>query len=93
MQVCVSATTSEGLLGGLLCGLAGQGGGLLSNLGMIGDLVTTVTDALGGQTPDARQTRQLSNRLTGQLTDRLQDGVLSQTDLDKVTKTITQALR
>ena len=92
VQVCVSATPSEGLLGSLLGGLAG-GGGLLSNLGAISDLVGTITDALGGQTPNARQTRQLSNRLTGQLTDRLQDGVLSQADLDKVTKTITQALR
>ena len=92
VQVCVSATASEGLLGGLLCGLAGNGG-LLTSLGMIEDLVGTVTDALGGVTPTAKQSTQLANRLTGQLTDRLQDGVLSAADLDKVTKTITQALR
>jgi hypothetical protein len=91
VQVCVSATPSEGLLGSLLGGLAG--GGLLSSLDGIADLVGTITDALNGVTPTAKQTKQLSNRLTGQLTDRLQDGVLSAADLDKVTKTITQALR
>ena len=91
VQVCVSASAGQGLLGDLLCGLAG--GGLLSNLGLIEDLVATITDALGGATPTARQTTQLANRLTGQITDRLADGVLSTADLDKVTKTITQALR
>lgn len=91
VQVCVSATATEGLLGGLLCGLAG--GGLLDSLGLIEDLVGTVTDALGDLQPTARQTRQLANRLTGQVGDRLQDGVLSADDLDKVTKTINQALR
>lgn len=91
VQVCVSATATEGLLGGLLCGLAGGPG--LTGLSAIEDLVGTVTSALGGVTPTAKQTKQLTNRLVGQVSDRLQDGVLSAADLDKVTKTITQALR
>ena len=91
VQVCVSATASEGLLGGLLCGLAGGPG--LSGLSALEDLVGTVTSALGGRTPTAKQTTQLTNRLVGQLSDRLQDGNLSTADLDKVTKTIKQALR
>jgi len=93
VQVCVSATPSEGLLGSLLGGLAG-GGGLL-NLNGIADLVGTITDALGNPLPTltAKQTKQLSNRLTGQVSDRLRDGVLSEADLAKVTKTINQALR
>jgi len=91
VQVCVSATASEGLLGGLLCGLAGGPG--VTGLSMVEDLVGTITGALGGQTPTARQNKQLVNRLTSQLTDRLQDGVLSDADLARVTKTINQVLR
>jgi hypothetical protein len=91
VQVCVSATASEGLLGGLLCGLAGGPG--ITSMGVVEDLVGTVTSALGGTTLTAKQTKQLTNRLVGQVSDRLQDGVLSAADLDKVTKTITSALR
>jgi len=92
VQVCVSATASEGLLGGLLCGLAGNGG-ILGNLDVLNDLLGTVLDALGGQTPTAKQAKQLANRLSGQVADRLVDGALSDADLAKVTKTIRQALR
>jgi len=91
VQVCVSASRGQGLLGDLLCGLTGNGS-ILGNLGVLEDLVGTITDALGGRTLNPKQTKQLGNRLTGQLTDRLVDGVLSAADLDKVTKTITQAL-
>ena len=91
VQVCVSASAGQGLLGDLLCGLAG--GGLLSNLSLIEDLVGTITDALGGATLTERQTTQLANRLTGQVGDRLADGALSDADLDKVSKTVGQALR
>jgi len=91
VQVCVSADRGQGLLGDLLCGLTGNGS-LLGNLGVLEDLVGTIQDALGGRTLNAKQTKQLGNRLTGQLTDRLVDGLLSDSDLAKVTKTITQAL-
>ena len=92
VQVCVSASADQGLLGGLLCGLTGNGG-LLGNLGALEDLVNTILDALNGRALTDKQTKQLTNRLTGQVTDRLADGTLSTDDLDKVTKTITQALR
>jgi len=91
VQICVSATATEGLLGGLLCGLAGGPG--VSSLGVLEDLVGTVTSALGGKTPTAKQNKQMVNRLTSQLTDRLQDGALSDADLARVTKTIHQVLR
>jgi len=91
VQVCVSASQDEGLLGGLLCGLTGNGG-LLGNLGILEDLVDAIQDALGNVNPTAKQVKQLSNRLAGQLTDRLADGDLSDADLAKVTKTIKQAL-
>jgi len=91
VQVCVSATAAEGLLGGLLCGLAD--GGLLGNLGVIQQLVDAINDALGNVNLTAKQATQLANRLVGQLSGRLQDGALSGKDLDKVTKTIRQAIK
>jgi len=93
VEVCLSATASEGLLGSLLAGLAGGGGGLLGNLGVVEDLVGAVTGALGNNTLTPKQTTQLSNRLVGQVSDRLQDGTLSDTDLAKVAKTVGQVLR
>jgi hypothetical protein len=90
--VCVSATASEGLLGGLLCGLTGNGG-ILGNLGVLEQLLDTINDALGGATLTAKQTTQLVNRLSSQLTGRLQDGTLSDKELAKVTKTVKQVLR
>ena len=92
VQVCVSASEGEGLLGGLLCGLTGNGG-LLGSLSNLQGLVDTVLGALGNANLTGKQVKQLSNRLAGQLVDRLVDGTLSAADLDKVTKTITQALR
>jgi hypothetical protein len=49
VEVCVSATRSEGLLGQLLCGLAGHGP-LLGNLSLadVGQLVTLVNQLLPG---------------------------------------------
>jgi len=92
VQVCVSASQGQGLLGGLLCGLTGNGS-LLGNLGVLEDLVGTIQDALGNAKLTSKQVKQLSNRLAGQLADRISDGSLSSSDLAKVTKTITQALR
>jgi hypothetical protein len=49
VQVCVSATASEGLLGGLLCGLADGplGGGLGGLIGRIDDLIDRLGDLAG----------------------------------------------
>jgi len=92
VQVCVSATADEGLLGGLLCGLTGNGG-ILGNLGVLEQLLDTLSDALGGANLTAKQSTQLVNRLSDQLTGRLADGVLSDKELAKVTKTVKQVLR
>jgi hypothetical protein len=93
VEVCLSATASEGLLGSLLSGLAGGGGGLLGNLGVVEGLVGAVTGALGNHTLTPKQTTQLTNRLVSQLTGRLQDGALSTKDLARVTKTVNQVVR
>jgi hypothetical protein len=91
VQVCVSASAGEGLLGDLLCGLAG--GGILPDLGNLEALVGTILDALGDADLTPRRLRQLVNRLVSQIADRLEDGNLSDRELDRVTKTINQALR
>ena len=64
VQVCVSATRSEGLLGSLLCGLAG-GQGLNLDLGDITTLLTRAGTLLqGGLTPrEAGELRSLLGRL------------------------------
>jgi len=92
VQVCLSATASEGLLGGLLCGLTGNGG-LLGNLGILDQLLDTLQNALGGANLTAKQATQLVNRLSDQLVGRLADGALSAKDLARVTKTVNQVLR
>jgi len=100
VEVCVSATAAEGLLGGLLCGLAGNGG-ILGNLGVLQQLLDTLNDVLGGlldgapgaATLTAKQSTQLVNRLSDQLVGRVADGALSDKELAKVTKTVKQVLR
>jgi len=92
VQVCVSATASEGLLGGLLCGLTGNGG-ILGNLGLLEQLLDTINGALGNATLTPKQATQLVNRLSDQLVGRLADGVLSDKELAKVTKTVKQVLK
>jgi hypothetical protein len=99
VQVCVSATAAEGLLGGLLCGLTGNGG-ILGNLGVLQQLLDTLNGALGGLLDGApgaanltaKQSTQLINRLSDQLVGRVADGVLSPKELAKVTKTVKQVL-
>jgi hypothetical protein len=86
VQVCVSASEGEGLLGDLLCSLAG-GGGLL-DLGTIEDLV----DALGGLL-DLELTDRQSDRLVRRLGNLLDDGVLSNRDLNKIDKEVDKVLR
>jgi len=100
VEVCVSATASEGLLGSLLAGLAGNGG-ILGNLGVLQQLLDTLNNALGGLLDGApgaatltpKQSTQLANRLADQLVGRVADGTLSDKELAKVTKTVKQVLR
>jgi len=73
VQVCVSASQGEGLLGNLLCGLTG--GGLLPDLGNLGDIL----DGLGLNLTD----KQLG-QLTKQVGKLLRDGNLSLHDIEKL---------
>jgi len=88
VQVCVSATASEGLLGQLLAGLAG--GNLLGslNLGNLGDLVGAILGGLGNNTgtASAKETNQLVNQV-GKL---LHDGQLTDHELAKVSRTVNK---
>jgi hypothetical protein len=91
VQVCVSATATEGLLGGLLCGLSD--GGLLGGigLGVLDDLLGAILDALpvGGVNATNNQIRQLVNE-AGRF---LRNGDLSGRELDKLTKTVQKIVR
>jgi hypothetical protein len=85
VQVCVSASEGEGLLGDLLCGLAG-GGGLLD----LGDLLALL-DAITGidGIADLDLTANQLDKLVTDLTKALADGTLSTKELNKLVKTIT----
>ena len=94
VQVCVSASQGEGLLGDLLVGLLG--GGLLDgiNLGLLEDLLGAILDGLGldlgdlldiisgdlNLDPPQGQVRSLQNVARR----ALQDGTLSAADLDSI---------
>jgi hypothetical protein len=86
VQVCVSASEGEGLLGDLLCGLAG--GGILPDLGAIEDLVGALGDLLDLDLTDRQIDRLV--RLLGRVLD---DGLLSSKDLDKIDKEADKVLR
>jgi hypothetical protein len=85
VQVCVSASEGEGLLGDLLCGLAG--GGILPDLGVIEDLVAALEDLL-----DVNVTAKQTNKLVDVLTELLADGSLSNQDLRKINKEVGKVL-
>jgi hypothetical protein len=87
VQVCVSASEGEGLLGDLLCGLAG--GGILPDLGAIEDLVDAIGEILELDLTD-RQINRLV-RLVGRLL--RDDGALSNRDLNKIEKEVNKVLR
>lgn len=87
VQVCVSATASEGLLGGLLCGLAD--GGIFPDLGSIGDLEDIVRDV--GENLDL--TDKQVDRLVKQVTRLLGDGDLSFKDIAHLTKFVSHLAR
>jgi hypothetical protein len=91
VQVCVSATAGEGLLGDLLSGLAGGNllGGL--DLGGLQDLLDTILGALGGATPNA--TAQQTSQLVNQVGRALGDGSLSAKETDQITKSVQKIVR
>jgi hypothetical protein len=88
VQVCVSASAGEGLLGDLLCGLAGGDllGGL--DLDLLEDLIDILDDILN-LNPNAGQIQKLVNQVGGAIT----DGAISTKELDKLTKTVRQIAR
>jgi len=83
VEVCVSATANEGLLGSLLAGLAGGG---LPNLGVLADLLDVLGD-LGNVTLSGPQL----NKLVRLVTDALADGRLSNKEINKITKLLNKA--
>jgi hypothetical protein len=91
VQVCVSASAGEGLLGDLLCGLLG--GGLNINLGDLEGLVNAILDTIGNRELTPRQVTKLVNRLVDLVGDLLQDGTLSDKDLGKIVKAVRQVLK
>jgi hypothetical protein len=87
VQVCLSASAGEGLLGDLLCGLAG--GGILPDLGAIEDVVDVIGDLL-----DLELTDRQINRLV-RLLDRLlgDDGLLSRQEMNRVEREVARLVR
>jgi len=89
VQVCISASEGQGLLGDLLCGLAG--GGLL-DLGLLEDLLGAILDGLPA-TGGLNLTNQQLDRLVGDVTKLLRDGKLTNNELSKLTKQIQKLVR
>ena len=87
VQVCLSANEGEGLLGDLLCGLAG--GGILPDLGAVEDLLDVLNDILDLDLTNKQLDKLV--RLVGRLLG--DDGLLSNKELDKVEKEADKILR
>ncbi|HEV2293452.1 MAG TPA: hypothetical protein VGR35_06320 [Tepidisphaeraceae bacterium] len=88
VQVCVSASQGEGLLGNLLCGLAG--GGTLIDLGNLLDLIDAIAglDGLADLDLSPQQIRGLVN----QLRNALRDGELSARELERLVRVISRRI-
>lgn len=88
VQVCVSASEGEGLLGDLLCGLAG---GDLLDLGNLLDLL----DAIGGLDglADVNAKDPHLRNLVREVSKALQDGELSDKELDRAVKSVNKLIR
>ena len=89
VEVCISATAGEGLLGDLLCGLAD--GGILPDLGALTDLI----NALGGLDLDALDnlTTQQVNKLVKQVSKAIGNGNLTSGEIDKIVKSVSKLIR
>jgi hypothetical protein len=88
VQVCVSATEGEGLLGDLLCGLSGgidlPGGGLGGLIGRVEDLIGRLTD-LAGRLDDLGDLDRFTQRFESLINrlERLANQVDNIADLDR----------
>ena len=95
VQVCVSATASEGLLGGLLCGLAGGNllGGL--DLGLLQDLLDAILGGSnGGQAlAGLNVPTKTVNQLVKEVSKLLRNGDLSPQELNRLEKRIEKIVR
>lgn len=86
VQVCVSASEGEGLLGDLLCGLAG--GGVLPDLDDLEGLIGAIFAA-----NDFDLTPKQLDKVVNQASRLLRDGELSTNDIAKLTRTIQKLVR
>lgn len=89
VEVCVSATAGEGLLGDLLCGLAG--GGILPDLGNLTDLINAL-GALDLSALDNLTTQQV-NKLVKQVSKAIGNGNLTSGEIDKIVKSVSKLIR
>lgn len=88
VQVCVSATAGQGLLGNLLCGLVNGNllGGL--DLALLEDLIGILDDILD-LNPNAGQIQKLVNHVGRAIA----DGAISNKEVGKLNKTVSQIAR
>jgi hypothetical protein len=89
VQVCVSASEGEGLLGDLLCGLAG--GGTVLDLGDVLALLDALAGLDGLENVDLTP-RQVSG-LVRQVATALRDGTLSNRELNQLVTVVTGLIR
>jgi hypothetical protein len=85
VQVCLSASAGQGLLGDLLCGLAG--GGILPDLGAIEELIDAIRDLL-----ELDVTGNQFNRLLHHVGRLLRDGELTDREIDWLESKVDQAV-
>ena len=89
VEVCISATAGEGLLGDLLCGLAD--GGILPDLGNLTDLINRLA-GLDLTVLDNLTTQQV-NKLVRSVSKALGDGSLTSGEIDKLVKSVSKLIR
>jgi hypothetical protein len=85
VQVCVSASEGEGILGDLLCGLAG--GGLLPNLPNLGELEELIGNILD-ELDLTNVTEKQLDKLVKQATKALRDGELTTNEIARLARSI-----
>ena len=93
VQVCVSASRGQGLLGDLLVGLLG--GGLLDglNLGLLEDLLGAILGGGGGNLAGLNVPTKTVNQLVKEVGKLLRNGDLSPQELNRLEKRIEKIIR